>query len=206
MRLLDLDLRRRRGGRDGARRRQGPGAPGGRDRRPRRAARRAWRSWSTRPPTGSTSPRCAPASTPAATTWTSAGSTTSPGAAQALRRVRAARACWRCSASARRRARPTCWRRARCGSCAGSRISISVLAGGPRPRPARGRQLPLRGADAARRDHDGADGADQRPPAGDGAAAGRARAPTSATRSARPRRSSPCIPRSSRSEKLRLRT
>ena len=60
-------------------------------------------------------------------------------------------------------------------------------------------ELPLRRADAARRDHDGADGADQRPAAGDESRCRTGPAPTSATRSARPRRFSPSIRRSSRS-------
>ena len=82
---------------------------------------------------------------------------------------------------------------------AGKPISISVARRRPRPRPARGAELPVRRADAARRDHDGADGADQRPAAGDASRCRTGPARTSATRSAWPRRSSPSTRRSSRS-------
>ena len=57
---------------------------------------------------------------------------------------------------------------------AGKPISISVLAAGRDLDPPAGAELPVRREDAARRDHDGADGADQRPAPGDAAAAGRA--------------------------------
>ena len=74
---------------------------------------------------------------------------------------------------------------------------------GPRrragPRSTRRPQLPLRGQDAARRDHDAPDGADRRQGSRAGATAGRPDEPTSVSRSARARRSSPSIRRSSRS-------
>ena len=64
----------------------------------------------------------------------------------------------------------------------GKPVSISVLAAGRDLDPPEEPELPVCRADAARRDHDGADGAHQRSPAGDEAAAGRAHARTSATR------------------------
>ena len=76
---VDAPARPRRGARERggrrARRAAGERPRGRRARRPGRARSRTATCWSTRPATGSTSTRCAPASRPAATTSTSAGST-----------------------------------------------------------------------------------------------------------------------------------